>query len=160
MTWAFSIVSGTLPIEQTKLSTEITGPMSGSHSLAASGWLVRNRCCRKELGTQAATAPGDQQADDRDADDGGPLHDEDVADRGVAVAAEQPVAPAAAGGGAHVHRGVAFHRSGKALTSLLAGGGDETLADEDPERECHQHDHDRAAGELGQGELPAQQAPP
>src|SRR5262249_61277325 len=49
--------SGTLPIEQTKLSTEITGPMSGPHSLAASGSPVRNRCCQKVLGTQALTAP-------------------------------------------------------------------------------------------------------
>ena len=49
--------SGTLPIEQTKLSTEMTGPMTGPHSRAASGWPVRNRCCQKTSGTQAATAP-------------------------------------------------------------------------------------------------------
>ena len=49
--------SGTLPIEQTKLSTEITGPMSGPQSRAASGWPVRNRCCQKLSGTQAPTAP-------------------------------------------------------------------------------------------------------
>ena len=49
--------SGTLPMEQTKLSTEMTGPISGPHSLAASGWPVRNRCCQNESGTQAPTAP-------------------------------------------------------------------------------------------------------
>ena len=40
--------SGTLPIEQTKLSTEMTGPITGPHSFAASGCPVRNRCCQKE----------------------------------------------------------------------------------------------------------------
>ena len=49
--------SGTLPIEQTKLSSEMTGPMTGPHSLAASGWPVRNRCRQKVSGTQAPTAP-------------------------------------------------------------------------------------------------------
>ena len=49
--------SGTLPNEQTKLSIEMTGPISGPQSLAASGWPVRNRCCQNELGTHAATAP-------------------------------------------------------------------------------------------------------
>ena len=49
--------SGTLPIEQTKLSTEMTGPMMGPHSFAPSGWLVRNRCCQKVSGTQAPIAP-------------------------------------------------------------------------------------------------------
>ena len=49
--------SGTLPIEQTKLSMEMTGPMSGPQSLAASGWPVRNRCRQKLSGTQAPIAP-------------------------------------------------------------------------------------------------------
>ena len=45
------------PIEQTKLSIEMTGPMIGPQTLAASGCPVRNRCCQKVFGTQAATAP-------------------------------------------------------------------------------------------------------
>ncbi len=49
--------SGTLPIEQTKLSTEMTGPMTGPHSLPASGSPVRNRCCQNVSGTQAPIAP-------------------------------------------------------------------------------------------------------
>ncbi len=49
--------SGTLPIEQTKLSKEMTGPMSGPQSLAASGWPVRNSWRQKLSGTQAPTAP-------------------------------------------------------------------------------------------------------
>ena len=49
--------SGTLPIEQTKLSSEITGPMSGPQIRAASGWPARNRCRQKLSGTQAPTAP-------------------------------------------------------------------------------------------------------
>jgi hypothetical protein len=42
--------SGTLPIEQTKLSTEMTGPIIGPHSRAASGWPARNRCRQKLSG--------------------------------------------------------------------------------------------------------------
>jgi hypothetical protein len=49
--------SGTFPIEQTKPSTEMTGPITGPHSLAASGWPVRNRRCQNESGTHAPTAP-------------------------------------------------------------------------------------------------------
>ena len=49
--------SGTLPIEQTKLSIEITGPISGPQRRSASGCPVRNRRCQKLSGTQAATAP-------------------------------------------------------------------------------------------------------
>ena len=54
--------SGTLPIEQTKLSMEMTGPITGPHSLAASGWPVRNRCCQNDVGHPGADRPGDQQA--------------------------------------------------------------------------------------------------
>ncbi len=49
--------SGTLPIEQTKLSREITGPMTGPHSRAAKGWPVRNRCRQNVSGTHAPMAP-------------------------------------------------------------------------------------------------------
>ncbi len=35
----------------------MTGPITGPHSLAASGWPVRNKCCQKASGTQAPTAP-------------------------------------------------------------------------------------------------------
>ena len=42
---------------QFTLAEFVGGPISGPHSLAASGWPVRNRCCQNESGTQAPTAP-------------------------------------------------------------------------------------------------------
>ena len=33
------------------------GPMMGPQMKARTGWPVRNSCCQKESGTQAATAP-------------------------------------------------------------------------------------------------------
>src|SRR6266545_4315140 len=49
--------SGTLPIEQTNDRTETSGPTSGPHSLASSGWPSRNKPCQKCCGTHAASAP-------------------------------------------------------------------------------------------------------
>ena len=111
--------SGTLPIEQTKLSTEMTGPISGPHSLAASGWPVEEQVLPERVGHPGADGPGDQQADDDVADDGGPLHHEDVADRGVALAgsaSRRQKLPL--GADAHVHRGVALHRPGQPAVRL------------------------------------------
>jgi hypothetical protein len=56
-----------------------------------------------------------------------------------------------------VHGGVAFHGPGQALAGLLAGGLDQAVTDEQPERDSHEHDHDRAADEFRQGELPGDQ---
>ncbi len=47
--------SGTLPIEQTELGTQMTWLIT--NRLAASGWPVRNRCCQNHLVLQAPTAP-------------------------------------------------------------------------------------------------------
>ena len=49
--------SGTFPTEQTKLSIEITGPISGPQNSLRVGWLVRKNACHQLLGTQAARAP-------------------------------------------------------------------------------------------------------
>ena len=49
--------SGTLPIEQTNDSTATSGPTSGPHSLASSGWSTRKKPCQKLAGTQAPSAP-------------------------------------------------------------------------------------------------------
>jgi hypothetical protein len=49
--------SGTFPIEHTKEAIATTGPMSGPHSLAASGWPAKKNDCQKLSGTQAAMAP-------------------------------------------------------------------------------------------------------
>src|SRR6266550_7325561 len=49
--------SGTLPTEQTKLSSEITGPINGPQTCESTGWLVRKKLCQNDVGTQAASAP-------------------------------------------------------------------------------------------------------
>ena len=48
---------GTLPTEQTKLSIEITGPISGPQNWFSAGLLVRKNACHQLFGTQAARAP-------------------------------------------------------------------------------------------------------
>ena len=49
--------SGTLPIEQTKLTTDTTGPTSGPQTSASCGWSVRKKTFQNDSGTQAASAP-------------------------------------------------------------------------------------------------------
>ncbi len=49
--------SGTFPIEQTNETMATTGPMSGPHTFAASGWPVMKNDCQNWSGTQAAMAP-------------------------------------------------------------------------------------------------------
>src|SRR5674536_129103 len=49
--------SGTLPIEQTKVTTATAGPMIGPQTFASSGWPVRNSRCQKLSGIQAPAAP-------------------------------------------------------------------------------------------------------
>ena len=48
---------GTLPTEQTKLSIEITGPISGLQNSLSVGWSVRKSACHQLFGTHAASAP-------------------------------------------------------------------------------------------------------
>src|SRR6266700_3104012 len=49
--------SGTFPIEQTKLRTATSGPISGPQNLAKVGRPWKKSACHHELGTQAASAP-------------------------------------------------------------------------------------------------------
>jgi hypothetical protein len=49
--------SGTLPIEQTNEITATSGPTSGPHSFASSGWSTRKKPCQNASGTQAPSAP-------------------------------------------------------------------------------------------------------
>jgi hypothetical protein len=49
--------SGTLPIEHTNDSIATSGPTSGPHSLASSGWSTRKNPCQNSIGTQAPSAP-------------------------------------------------------------------------------------------------------
>ena len=48
---------GTLPTEHTKLSIEMTGPMSGLQNSLRVGWSVKKNACHQLCGTQAARAP-------------------------------------------------------------------------------------------------------
>src|SRR3981081_382140 len=48
---------GTFPTEQTKLSIEIIGPISGLQNSFSVGLLVRKNACHQLFGTQAASAP-------------------------------------------------------------------------------------------------------
>src|SRR5439155_4918334 len=49
--------SGTLPIEQTKLTTATTGPTRGTQIPARTGWSVRKKLPQKRIGIHAASAP-------------------------------------------------------------------------------------------------------
>ena len=55
----------------------------------------------------------------------------------------------------HVHRGVALHRAGHAEVGLLPRLAQQPVPQHEPEQHGDDHDHDRAADELGHGELPA-----
>jgi hypothetical protein len=57
----------------------------------------------------------------------------------------------------HVHVRVALHAPLQSAVGLGAGRLDQPTAQQHPEHHGEQHDHERAAGELGEGELPAQQ---
>jgi len=104
-----------------------------------------------------AYRPGDQQAPDKVFPDGGPLHHEHVRHRREPLRGSQSAPEAAVGLDGHVHRGVAFHRPGNALVGLLRRLTQEPLAKDDSKHQGDEHDDDRAADELGEGELPAQQ---
>jgi len=104
-----------------------------------------------------ADRPGDQQARGEVLPDRGPLHDEYMRHRGDPIRRSESVREAALRLDGHVHRGVALHGSGEAPVSLLGRLSQEPLAQHDPEHQRDEHDHDRAADELGESELPAQQ---
>src|SRR5581483_1486200 len=98
------------------------------------------------------------EAPDRDvADDRRPVHDEVVGGRREAGRGAQPLPPGAWDLSGHVHFRMAFHRAEEALLGLRTRLLDEPPAQEDPERESDQHDHERTADELSDHELPAEQ---
>ena len=82
--------SGTLPIEQTNERIATTGPISGPHSFAASGWPAKKNALPERVGHPGGDRARDQQADHQVPEDRGPLHDEHVGDRGEAVPGQQP----------------------------------------------------------------------
>src|SRR6478736_4096129 len=113
--------SGTLPIEQTKLSTATSGPTSGPHRVASRWWPSRNSPC-----------PGQQQAAEDVSVDGRPVHDEVLAGAGEAGRTAQALPDAALPVDGHVHGGVALHRAGQPLVGLLTGGVDDAAAHPQP----------------------------
>jgi len=104
-----------------------------------------------------ADRPGDEQATDDVTQHRCPFHDEDVADRGEPARRGQPPPQRALLGHAHVHGGVALHRPGHATVGLPTGLLHLPGTQEPTEQHRENHDHDRAADELAQSELPADQ---
>jgi hypothetical protein len=75
-------------------------------------------------GYPGANCAGDQQPADYVSDDRRPFHHEDLAHRGVAAGAGQPLPESSAGTDAHFHGGVALHRPGQPLVGLPPSGFD------------------------------------
>src|SRR5436309_11618217 len=67
--------SGTLPMEQTKLITATSGPISGPQILASVGWSTKKKSCQNASGTHAAKAPAIRETADDVDPDAGPVHD-------------------------------------------------------------------------------------
>ncbi len=107
------------------------------------------------IGDPGGHGPGDEQTEDNVADHGGPLHDEDVRDRGERGHRTQPAPEAAFFLDGHVHGGVALHGAGAPNVGLGSGRLKKALTQKEAEEDGQQHDHDGAADELGQGELPS-----
>ena len=56
--------SGTLPIEQTKLTTATSGPTSGPQTWPAVGWSLEEEALPERVRHPGGERPGDQQTDD------------------------------------------------------------------------------------------------
>ena len=113
--------------------------------------------CQKLSGTQAAIAPAMSRPMTRSRMTAAHSMTKHVRDRGEARAGEAAAAQNGPSADGHVHGGVAFHRPGDAALGLLAAPRQQPFAQQQPEQHREQHDHQRAADELGQGELPAHQ---
>ena len=124
---------------------------------AAVGSSARNTWCSQDVGTQAAKAPAISRPQ-QDVDvDAGPVHDEVVAGGGEARRRSSRRSSVAALVDAHVHRGVALHRPASPLSACSRAASRIRRAQEQPEQHGQDQDHQRAADELGEGELPAHQ---
>ena len=110
--------SGTLPIEQTKLSTETTGPTRGPQTFDQNGWSVRNRCCQKLSGTQAATAPAISSPMTMSRRTAAHSMTKTCATDVKPAGERRRCQQAAVTLDAHVHRGVALHRPGEPSVGL------------------------------------------
>ena len=153
--------SGTLPIEQTKLSIATGGPDQRPPELRERRMVLEEeRPARSESGTQAASAPAISRPPNDVAPDGGPVHDEVVRGRGEArrasgaAARASPVPP--------TDMSISACPSIEPRRPLSASRAclvDEPLLQEDTEGERQQDDHQRPADELAEHELPAEQEP-
>ncbi len=108
---------------------------------------------------EALGDPGGEGASDEEAagdvlPDGGPVHDEEVADGGEAPGGGELLEQGAFVE-RHVHLGVALHGANEALLGLLTGLLDHVGLEEAPEEEGEEDDHQGSADELGRSELPA-----
>ena len=147
---------GTLPTEQTKERTATRGPINGPPEPRQQRMPGEEEAGPPGLRHPGGEAAGDEQAAGDVGPQRVPVHPEVVAGGGDAFGAGE-LAPEGSGVEAHVHGGMAFHAAGDVLGGLLAGGFNDRGAERGAEEEDHDGDHDGAAGELGEGELPAEQ---
>ncbi len=147
---------GTLPTEQTKLTTATKGPINGPQTLLSSGCPSKNSMLPERGRHPGCERPGDEKPEQDIAQDGRPLHHEHVRHRGEAGRRAQPLPQAPRHLDTHIHGGVTLHGTGYPLFRLLPGGVDHPFAQEETEYQGHQNDDEGAAHEFGQGELPGQ----
>ncbi len=150
--------SGTLPIEQTNDAIATIGPMIGPHSAAKVGWSVRKKVLPERVRHPRGDGAGDQQPDDEVAQDRGPLHDEHVRHRGEAVAENEP--PPKASPSPCTDMSIAAWPSIDPASPRSACSRAASMMRERTNSRnstASTHDHERAADELGGGELPAHQ---
>ena len=148
--------SGTLPTEQTKLKTATSGPMIGPQTFANVPWWVRKSERHHESGTQAASIPAATRPiamSRRTA-----AHSiTNTWDGGGEPRRRAQLAPhRAVASDGHVHFRVALHRAEPPAVGLLARLADEPAGQEQPEEQSEEDDHQRAADELAERELPAE----
>ncbi len=123
----------TFPIEQTNDKIATIGPMIGPHSAESSRWRLREKLCQNVSGTQEPIAPSIKSPITRS---------RRIAAHSMTNTCATDVTPAFETSLApkrslcryrHVHRRMAFHRSGHSSLGLFAGRVDEPLPDEQPE---------------------------
>ena len=151
--------SGTFPIEQTKLTIATSGPISGPQNFAERRVVVEEEPLPERVGHPGGERAGDEQAADDVAPDRRPVHHEVVGGRG-----EAPPASAAA---ARSSRSPWTHMSISAWPSIEPDAGPCRPARAPPRPGCwvrkraeqqrEEDDHQRAADELAERELPAEQ---
>ena len=150
--------SGTLPMEHTKDRTATSGPTKGPQKSASVGWPTRKKPCQKLCGYPGCECATDEQAAADIEPKGVPVHVEIVGDGGQALWRRDFLRQRALVQ-AHVHGGMAFHLAGQVAVGLPACRLNDAWRDGGSQHEHEQGDHDGAADELRQHELPSRAAP-